>query len=413
MQYDLIILGGGAAGVFAACNVTEFNPEMKVLLLEKSNKLMSKIRISGGGRCNVTHACFEPKQLVRNYPRGQKELLSCFFQFQPSDTIDWFERHGVNLKTESDGRMFPESNSSQTIINCLQKIMDSGKVNIETSSNVKNLGYIDSEWRISVDEKTYISKTLLFATGSSPLALEWIERLGHTIVPQVPSLFTFQINDPRIAELPGLSVPNALIKIEGTKFESTGPLLITHTGLSGPGILKLSAFAARELAQLNYQFTMKVQWDHNFKSEAAIDFILQWRSDFAKQTWVTVNPFKLPQRLWVSLLSVTGISQQKKWAELNKRELNIMADSICKCFFQVNGKSTFKEEFVTAGGVALNEIDFRTMESKIQPHLFFAGEVLDIDGITGGFNFQAAWTTSYIAAKQISQVRQQIQKASQ
>jgi predicted Rossmann fold flavoprotein len=402
MQYDLIILGGGAAGVFAACNAAEMNPQLSILLLEKSNKLMSKIRISGGGRCNVTHACFDPKQLVKNYPRGHKELLSCFYQFQPSDTIDWFERHGVALKTEPDGRMFPESNTSATIINCLQKTMDLGKVKIAASTHVSQLSHIDSLWHVIAEENSFTARYLLIATGSSPLALEWVCRLGHTIVPQVPSLFTFQIIDQRIAEIPGLSVPDALIKIEGTKFESSGPLLITHSGLSGPGILKLSAFAARELAQINYNFTIKVQWDSKYKSEKALDYIHQWRGDYAKQTWTTVNPFKMPQRLWLSLLKNTAISTQKKWGELNKRELNHMAESICKCFFQVTGKSTFKEEFVTAGGVALNEIDFRTMESKIQPNLFFAGEVLDIDGITGGFNFQAAWTTSYLAAKEIS-----------
>jgi len=402
MQYDLIILGGGAAGVFAACNVAEMNPQLSILLLEKSKTLMSKIRISGGGRCNVTHACFDPKELVKSYPRGHKELLSCFYQFQPSDTIDWFERHGVALKTEPDGRMFPESNTSATIINCLQKTMDMGNVKIAASTHVSQLAYNDSLWHVIAEENSFIARYLLIATGSSPLALEWIGKLGHTIVPQVPSLFTFQVIDQRIAEIPGLAVPDALIKIEGTKFESSGPLLVTHTGLSGPGILKLSAFAARELAKLNYNFTIKVQWDSKYKAEKAMDYIHQWRGDYARQIWTTVNPFKIPQRLWLSLLTNTGISTIKKWGELSKRDLNSMAESICKCFFQVTGKSAFKEEFVTAGGVALNEIDFRTMQSRIHPNLFFAGEVLDIDGITGGFNFQAAWTTSYLAAKEIS-----------
>ncbi|MFM7104288.1 MAG: NAD(P)/FAD-dependent oxidoreductase [Flavobacteriales bacterium] len=402
MNFDLIILGGGAAGVFAACNAAELRPGMKILLIEKSNKLMAKIRISGGGRCNVTHACYEPKMLVKNYPRGQKELLGSFYQFQPNDTIDWFERRGVALKTESDGRIFPTSDKSSTIIDCLNRCMTEGNVTVITSTNVHHITKDKDHWTLTTTEKTtYSSPTLLIATGSSPAMIDMVRHLGHSIVTQVPSLFTFQIDDSRITGLQGLSVPQASVRIEGTKFEASGPLLITHWGLSGPGILKLSAFAARELAELKYQFTIRVQWDKKYKVESALEFMLMWRGDFARQSCIAVNPFRMPQRLWQSLIADI-ITTQQNWGDLNKKQMTTVAETVSQSFFHVKGKSTFKDEFVTAGGVALSEVDFRTMESKLHKGLYFAGEVLDIDGITGGFNFQAAWTTAYIAAKSVA-----------
>jgi predicted Rossmann fold flavoprotein len=403
MNFDLIVLGGGAAGVFAACNAAQHRPAIKILLIEKSNKLMAKIRISGGGRCNVTHASYDPKQLVKNYPRGQKELLGCFYQFQPSDTIDWFERRGVALKTESDGRIFPITDTSSTIIDCLNRGMTEGKVTVITSTNVTQIQKSKECWTLSTTEKTtYTARALLIATGSSPAMMDMLQDLGHHIVEQVPSLFTFQIEDKRIAGLQGLSVPEASVRIEGTKYEASGPLLITHWGLSGPGILKLSAFAARDLAQLKYQFTVRVQWDKKYKAESALEFVQMWRGDFAKQNCFAVNPFRMPQRLWQSLMTEI-INGRQNWGDLNKKQLVAIAETLAQSFFQVKGKSTFKEEFVTAGGVALSEVDFRTMESKIHKGLYFAGEVLDMDGITGGFNFQAAWTTAYIAAQSVTE----------
>lgn len=401
MIYDLIILGGGAAGVFAACNVAEMQPGIKILLMEKSNKMMSKILISGGGRCNVTHACFDPKQLVKNYPRGQKELLGSFYQFQPSDTIDWFERHGVMLKTENDGRMFPTTDKSTTIIDCLNRCMKEGNIEIMTSQHIEQISREDGNWTLTTSASViYTSKALLIATGSAPAMIEQLRKMGHRIIPQVPSLFTFQINDSRISGLQGLSVPEAIVRIEGTSFEAAGPLLVTHWGMSGPGILKLSAFAARELADLNYHFTIRVQWDKKYKVESALEFMQMWRGDYARQGCIAVNPFRMPQRLWQSLIAeiITG---HQNWGDLNKKQLTALAESVSQSYFQVKGKSTFKDEFVTAGGVALTEVDFRTMESKLHRGLYFAGEVLDIDGITGGFNFQSAWTTAYIAAKSI------------
>lgn len=401
MNFDLVILGGGAAGVFAACNAAELQPGINILLIEKSNRLMSKIRISGGGRCNVTHACYDPKLLVKNYPRGQKELLSSFYQFQPSDTLDWFERRGVTLKTENDGRMFPTTDSSATIIDCLNRCMNEGKVKVITSTHVTHIQKSQESWCIQTIEGNDIRcQHLLIATGSSPAMMQMIQDIGHTIVTQVPSLFTFQIDDKRINGLQGLSVPEANVRIEGTKYEASGPLLITHWGMSGPGILKLSAFAARELADLNYHFTIRVQWDKKYKVESALEFMQMWRGDYARQGCIAVNPFRMPQRLWQSLIAeiITG---HQNWGDLNKKQLTALAESVSQSYFQVKGKSTFKDEFVTAGGVALTEVDFRTMESKLHRGLYFAGEVLDIDGITGGFNFQSAWTTAYIAAKSI------------
>ena len=402
MNYDLIILGGGAAGVFAACNAAELRPGIKILLIEKSNKLMAKIRISGGGRCNVTHSCYDPKLLVKNYPRGYKELLGSFYQFQPSDTIYWFESRGVALKTESDGRIFPTTDKSTTIIDCLNRILTEGRVTVINSTNVEKIQHNNALWTLDTNHKTtYTAPALLIATGSSPLMIETMRNLGHSIVQQVPSLFTFQIEDKRIGGLQGLSVPEASVRIEGTKYEAHGPLLITHWGLSGPGILKLSAFAARELAELNYHFTIRVKWNKKYNVESALEFLHQWRSDFAKLNCVSVNPFRMPQRLWQSIIA-EKITTQFNWGDLNKKQLTAIAESVSQSFFQVKGKSTFKDEFVTAGGIDLSGVDFRTMESKLHRGLYFAGEVLNIDDVTGGFNFQAAWTTAYIAAKSIS-----------
>ena len=399
-DFDIIIVGGGAAGFFTAINIAEKNKHLKVAILERGKEVLSKVRISGGGRCNVTHACFVPNDLVKFYPRGEKELRGPFHQFCSGDTIEWFENHGVALKIEEDGRMFPESNSSQTIIDCFTDNVHKLGIQVLTGQSVQSLFKTEEFWKVETNKETFACKKLIISAGSNPKVWEMLSELGHSIIPPVPSLFTFNIKDPRIKDLMGLSA-FASVKVKGSKLSASGPLLITHWGMSGPGILRLSAWGARELADKNYQFALLVNWLNDIDLEEAVDVLKNLKEEHTKKTIVKKSPFEFPNRLWESLVLASGITQETKWADLSKKQLVQLAEQLTNGVFQVNGKSTFKEEFVTAGGVDLKEINFKTMESKLLPNLYLAGEVLNIDAITGGFNFQNAWTGGFIISEAI------------
>ena len=400
MMYDCLIVGGGAAGFFTAINIVERNPKAKVAILERGAEVLGKVRISGGGRCNVTHACFEPNELVKFYPRGEKELRGPFHQFCSGDTIEWFERHGVALKIEDDGRMFPVSNSSQTIIDCFLKATQQLGIKVLTGQSVQSIFKKDNYWKIDTQNQNYQAENLILATGSNPKIWEMLQEFGHAIIPPVPSLFTFNSKDPRIKELPGVSA-KVTVRVKDTKLEATGPLLITHWGMSGPAILKLSAWGARILHDKNYQFTLLVNWLNTIDTEEAIAQLKTLKQEQAKKTVAKKSPFELTNRLWESLVLAAGISTETKWADLSKTQLQHLAQQLTNGIFSIKGKSTFKEEFVTAGGIDLKEINFKTMESKIHPNLYFAGEIVNIDAITGGFNFQNAWTSGFIVANAV------------
>jgi hypothetical protein len=399
-NFDIIIVGGGAAGFFTAINIVEKNPKLKVAILERGKEVLSKVRVSGGGRCNVTHACFEPNELVKFYPRGEKELRGPFHQFCSGDTIEWFEKHGVELKIEADGRMFPVSNSSQTIIDCF--IQASHKLGIEilTGQSVQSIFKKENFWKIETQNENYIAEKLILATGSNPKIWEMLQTFGHAIITPVPSLFTFNIKDPRIKELPGVAA-QVTVKVKNTKLSSTGPLLITHWGMSGPAILKLSAWGARILHDKNYQFTIFVNWLNDVEMNEAEKILKDLKQEHAKKAVSKKSPFDFPNRLWESLVLAAGIEVETKWADLSKIQLQNLVNQLTNGTFQVNGKSTFKEEFVTAGGIDLKEINFKTMESKLHENLYFAGEIVNIDAITGGFNFQNAWTSGFIVANAV------------
>jgi predicted Rossmann fold flavoprotein len=400
MMYDCLIVGGGAAGFFTAINIVERNPKAKVAILERGAEVLGKVRISGGGRCNVTHACFEPNELVKFYPRGEKELRGPFHQFCSGDTIEWFESHGVALKIEDDGRMFPVSNSSQTIIDCFLKATQQLGIKVLTGQSVQSIFKKDNYWKIDTQNQNYQAENLILATGSNPKIWEMLQEFGHAIIPPVPSLFTFNTKDPRIKELPGVSA-KVTVRVKDTKLEATGPLLITHWGMSGPAILKLSAWGARILHDKNYQFTLLVNWLNTIDTEEAIAQLKTLKQEQAKKTVAKKSPFELTNRLWESLVLAASITSETKWADLSKTQLQQLAQQLTNGVFPINGKSTFKEEFVTAGGIDLKEINFKTMESKIHPNLYFAGEIVNIDAITGGFNFQNAWTSGFIVANAV------------
>ncbi|MBD0830798.1 BaiN/RdsA family NAD(P)/FAD-dependent oxidoreductase [Aestuariibaculum sediminum] len=401
IEYDVIIVGGGAAGFFAAINIAEQRPELKVAILEKGKEGLQKVKVSGGGRCNVTHAEFIPQELIKNYPRGEKELLGPFHQFMTGDTIEWFEKRGVALKIEEDGRMFPESNSSQTIIDCFLCEAKTYGVEVSYSQNVSEINPIESGFQIQTKDETYQCKTLLIATGSSVKFWKLIENMGHTISQPVPSLFTFNINDQRIKTIPGVVAPHVEISVLGTNLFSEGPLLVTHWGMSAPSILKLSAFGAVELAKLDYKFQIEINFIR-YSFDDCLNQLKAFKQNLAKKTVYKSTSFGLPKRLWHQLVLASNMDEQTRWADLNKQQLEALAEQLTKAVFNVEGKSTFKDEFVTAGGVDLKEINFKTFESRIHKNLFFAGEVLNIDAVTGGFNFQNAWTGAYIASKAIS-----------
>lgn len=403
---EIIIIGGGAAGFFTAVNAANLNPEYKITILEKSNKLLAKVLVSGGGRCNVTHACFDNGLLVKSYPRGEKELRSAFSKFSTIDTINWFKDQGINLKTEADGRMFPESNTSETIANCLIETAKNLGVKIKTNISVKEIIVnIDKTFTLKTDTDYNPTCTkLIIASGGNPKSenYNWLRKLGHTIVPPVPSLFTFNILDENLTKLMGISVPNAKVQIVNTKLQTEGPLLITHWGLSGPAVLKGSALGARILNELNYDFSVKVNWFPNFKEEQLKELFNEQRTTNPSKIILSNSPIEIPKRLWEYFVSKAEITEATRWADASKKQLNALVSILVSDIYNVKGKTTFKEEFVTCGGISLKEIDFATMQSKIVPNLYFAGEVLDIDGITGGFNFQSAWTTGWIAANGIS-----------
>ncbi len=402
----IIVIGGGAAGFFTAVNIAQKHPELVVILLEKSNKLLSKVSVSGGGRCNVTHACFDNSILIKNYPRGEKELRNIFSRFTTTDTINWFKQRGVELKTEEDGRMFPVSNTSETIVQCLLKEAEKHGVNIKLGVDITQIEKNnDNTFTLHANGGgCFNCSKLVIATGGNAKesAYNWLEKLGHTIVKPVPSLFTFNIPNSPVTELMGVSVPIAKVKIAGTKLETEGPLLITHWGLSGPAILKASAWGARQLSEMNYQFTTLVNWLPKHTDEKLrIEFNNQ-RQENASKTILNYAPFELPKRLWEFLCKKANIPDTMRWADLPKKNANILVNNLLNDEYKIQGKTTFKEEFVTCGGVSLKEIDLSKMESKLISGLFFAGEVIDIDGITGGFNFQNAWSTAWVVSQNIT-----------
>ncbi len=402
MKTNVLIVGGGAAGFFAAINIAELNPNLTVTIVEKSKNVLQKVKVSGGGRCNVTHAEFNPKELAKNYPRGEKELIGPFHQFCSGDTMAWFQDRGVPLKIEEDGRVFPKSNNSQSIIDCFIDLVNKHKITLLTKEGVTALQQNpEGIWEVTTTTKTIYANSVVIATGSSDKIWNMLAKLGHTIVNPVPSLFTFNIKDNRIKNLAGIAV-NATAQIKQSKLFAQGAVLITHWGLSGPAILKLSAWGARELNAKKYNFTLVVNWLNDTGTYEAEEILISLKQKTPGKTIYANNAFLIPKRLWQSLVNAAAIPETLTWAEISKKQIRILANQLTQCEFNVTGKSTFKEEFVTAGGVSLKEVDFKTFKSKLFDSLYFAGEVLDIDAITGGFNFQNAWTGAYLAAKAIA-----------
>jgi predicted Rossmann fold flavoprotein len=401
----ILILGGGAAGLFAAITCAEANPQTRVTILEKSRTLLSKVRISGGGRCNVTHACFDPALLVQHYPRGSAALRGPFTRFQPRDTLTWFEQHGVPLKTESDGRVFPVTDRSETIVDCLLNSARRAGVAIRTQVSIASIERADRSGFVlrSKTSEVLTADRILLATGSNPQGYAWAAALGHSIEPPVPSLFTFTIDDARLQGLAGISVPNARVEIAGTSLTQSGPLLITHWGLSGPAILKLSAWGARILHDQQYRAQVIIDWLPDCREDDVRQTLQAIKSDQLRKYIGSSSPFGLPSRLWLSLIGACGLDADRRWTEVSKRHLAALIDQLKRGVYDVRGKGEFKEEFVTCGGVNLDEINFKTMESRVCSGLYFAGEILDIDGLTGGFNFQAAWTTGWLAGRAMAE----------
>ncbi len=396
------VIGGGAAGFFSAISAKTHNPGAQVTIYERSDKLLSKVRISGGGRCNVTHHCFKIHELVKFYPRGEKPLKKAFGIFSPTDTISWFNERGVELKTEEDGRMFPVSDSSQTIIDCLMKEVHNLGIGIKMKSAIKTLKESKNGLILGFKNgETKEVERVVVATGGSPRpeGFNWLRELGHNIEEPVPSLFTFNMPDESITKLMGVVAAPVSVKIMGSKLKSEGPLLITHWGMSGPAILKLSSFGARELNEMNYEFKALINWTGELSEQEIREVLKGVVEAHGKKRIHNVNPFELPGRLWEFLIEKVEVGENMIWQNMGKKNINRMVHILMNDEYSVRGKTTFKEEFVTCGGVCLQDIDIKTMESKKVPNLYFAGEVLDIDGVTGGFNFQAAWTTGFIAGK--------------
>jgi len=390
-NYDIIIIGGGAAGFFAAINIADKYPDTSIAILERGKTGLQKVKISGGGRCNVTHAEFLPSELVTNYPRGEKELLGPFHTFMTGDTIAWFEERGIALKIEDDGRMFPVSNTSQTIVDCFLNEAKKHDVVAHYNTSVKQIlkPDVNSEFSITTNQSSFSCKRLVVTTGSNPKIWTLLEDLGHTVIPPVPSLFTFDITDNRIKDIPGVVAKNVEVKLLKTNLVSQGPLLITHVGMSAPAILKLSAFGALELAKQNYNFEIEVNFIQQ-DLDTCLQALKELKQKFAKKHIVNTAHFDVPKRLWKQLVKASDIDSQLRWADSNRQQLEALAQQLTQAVFKVTGKSTFKEEFVTAGGIDLKDINFKTFESKVIPNLFMAGEVLNIDAVTGGFNFQNA-----------------------
>jgi predicted Rossmann fold flavoprotein len=402
----LAVIGGGAAGFFCAVNAARMNSSLEVIILEKTNKLLSKVRISGGGRCNVTHALFDITEMSKRYPRGQNFVKKTFHQFFTNDTIQWFEERGVQLKTEADGRMFPVTDSSETIVDCLIKEVNKYGVQIKMNTGVKTIMREGDQWKIiSEKEEILLADFLCVATGGYPKAsmFDWIISTGHHIEDPVPSLFTFNLPAHSITELMGVAVEKVRIKIEGSKLSEDGPLLITHWGLSGPAVLKLSAKGARAFKDMDYRFKVHINWMPGMNEQPLKDHLQSLRSSSPSKMIANLNFSNLPNRLWSYLLETSGIKSETRVADLTAKSENALIRNLVDYVVEVRGKTTFKEEFVTAGGIDLSEVDPNTMMSRIHPNLFFAGEVLNVDGVTGGFNFQHAWTSGWIAAKAIAQ----------
>lgn len=396
------IIGGGAAGFFAALSAKAHFPKAEVTIFEKSNKVLAKVKISGGGRCNVTHACYDNVALSKYYPRGEKQLRRAFEQFNTLSTIEWFKKRGVILETLSDNCIFPKSNTSQTIIDCFENEAQKLGVPVLMQTSINSIELLDNQkFELKSTGRSFTVDRLVITTGGSPKlsGLKWIEALGHKIVEPLPSLYTFNMPGNPVRELMGIVNENTIVKIEGTKLIAGGPLLVTHWGMSGPAILKLSAWGARILAEKQYKFNALVNWLHTQKDFEAAETLECFALENPEKLVSTYNPFGLSKRLWLFLVGKSEIHEDVRWKNLGKKSLNKLVNTLVNDSYPVNGKTTFKEEFVTAGGVDLSQVDFNTMQSKVVPGLFFAGEVLDLDGITGGFNFQAAWTTGWIAGK--------------
>lgn len=401
-NFDVIVVGGGASGFFTAINLAENNPELRIAILERGKDVLAKVKISGGGRCNVTHACFIPNVLTKFYPRGERELRGPFSAFCTGDVMQWFEDRGVALKIEEDGRVFPESDSSQTIIDCFLQEAKQADIKIITQTIVQDVLKENEEWVLHTTKDIYKCNDLVMATGSNTKVWDLLKQFNHTIENPVPSLFTFNIKDARIADLMGVTTEMVTVKIKGTSLKATGPLLITHWGMSGPAILRLSAWGARDLFDKSYQFTIQVNWLNEATFDEVLEELQQFKIELAKKNIVKKAPYPITNRLWEQLVLASDILIDGKWADLSKKQLVKLAEQLTQAQFVVNGKSTFKEEFVTAGGIYLKEINFKTMESKLIDNLYFTGEILNIDAITGGFNFQNAWTTGYLAAQAIA-----------
>ena len=405
MPKKLIVIGGGAAGFFCAVNAARMDPNLEVIVVEKSNKLLAKVKVSGGGRCNTTHACFEISELVKKYPRGQQFLKKAFHYFNTTDTIQWFAERNVSLIKEADCRMFPATNDSQTIINCLLQEADKYGVKILLQTEIKIIEKNATLFILTTSNgKKLEAEYLCVACGGYPKSamFDWLSALGHTIETPVPSLFTFNMPGNKISALMGLSVPMATVKIMGTKLIDKGPLLITHWGMSGPAILKLSAWGARTLAEASYKFTIMVNWLSDDTEQSLRASWHNLRNELAAQKMANKNPFGMPNRLWNYLLVLSEIKEETRWGDLPSKEQNKLIKNLTAGEFIVNGKTTFKDEFVTCGGIKLSEIDPNSMQSKKIEQLYFAGEIMDIDGVTGGFNFQNAWTSGWIAANAIT-----------
>ncbi|WP_179470106.1 NAD(P)/FAD-dependent oxidoreductase [Chryseobacterium sp. H1D6B] len=396
---QIIIIGGGAAGFFCAANLDE--TKYKITILEQNSDVLQKVKISGGGRCNVTHACFDPKELVQFYPRGNKELLSVFTKFQPGDTMEWFDERKVSLKIENDNRIFPESNSSQTIISTFLNEIQKKNVEVKTKCSVKEIIKKDNQYLVETSLGDFLADYIIYTTGSSPKSLKLIENLGHSIVSLVPSLFTFNIKDELLKDLPGTSFENAETSIPSLKTEESGPLLITHWGLSGPAILKISAWEAVNLAKLKYNFEIEVNFLSKTMDEAE-ELFQNFREDHPKKTIGQSKIFDITTRFWQKVLEISKVDFNKQISNISGKEKQTILENLCRKKFQVTGKSTFKDEFVTAGGVDLKEINFKNMSSKILPNFYAAGEVLNIDAVTGGFNFQACWSEAWLIAQDLN-----------
>jgi predicted Rossmann fold flavoprotein len=406
LPLQIVVIGGGAAGFFGAIACAEAHPQAQITLIEASRQPLAKVLISGGGRCNVTHACFEPKVLVQNYPRGSKALLGAFTRFQPLDTIAWFAARGVNVKTEADGRMFPITDRSETIAECLIKAAFDANIELCIGTPVTTVSRKDTGFEILLKSgETQECHRLLLATGSSLAGYKIARELGHDIQTPVPSLFTFNIADSQLRELAGISVSSVNLRLPGTgktPLQQTGPLLITHWGISGPAVLKLSAWGARILNQNRYQHKLLINWLPDLSQEEVRQKLLTVKAEWGQKAIALHRGVDLPHRLWQYIINRTHIPTEERWATISNKTLNQLVQEISQGEYLITGKGAFKEEFVTCGGVNLKEVNFKTMESKIVPGLHFAGEILDIDGITGGFNFQSAWTTAYLAGQSMT-----------